>query len=64
MTKQELFTQVRQLGLAVTALDGEYRVTYGAWQVRDAARREALAYYTDDRQDALDTARRMPCAPN
>jgi hypothetical protein len=52
MTDKELYTVVRQLGMKITKTDGEYRVNfrYG---------KEATAYYTNDRDDALNTANAM-----
>lgn len=37
----------------------EYRVAYAAAAMPQNEKREATAYYTDDAQDAIDTARRM-----
>jgi NACalpha-BTF3-like transcription factor len=46
---------IRALGLTVTRVDGEWRVNYQGGK-------EATAYYTDDPQAALDTARAMVMA--
>ncbi|MBS0641662.1 MAG: hypothetical protein JSS43_17505 [Proteobacteria bacterium] len=52
MTQQQLFDAVRALGLVCRRTDwGDYRVAYPG--------DEASAYYTDDREDALFTARHM-----
>ena len=52
MTDRELRVAIHALGLNLRKIDGEYRVS----RTGDD---EALAYYTDDRADALDTARHM-----
>ena len=52
MTQKELFKSIRALGMVVTCTDGEYRVNYKGGS-------ESSAYYTDDRMDALGTAREM-----
>jgi hypothetical protein len=56
MTDRELFTQVRALKLCIRKRDGEYRIAapHGSDEWR-----EATAYYTCDRDDALQTARFM-----
>jgi len=59
ITQKELFAAVRALGLAITVQDGEYRITLRADVQPDSARREAVACYTDDREDALATARAL-----
>lgn len=46
------FAAIRALGMSVHRTDGE-------WLVNFSYGREATAYYTDDNQDAVDTARRM-----
>jgi hypothetical protein len=50
MTQKELFAAVRALGLSITVLNGEYRINFRGG-------REATAYYTNDREDALATAK-------
>jgi hypothetical protein len=52
MTDKELFAKVRALGLRITKRDGEYRVAFPGG-------REASAYYTNDKDDALGTAHLM-----
>ncbi len=63
---------IREIGMAVKKSGGEMRVTFteGAvmaqhpnWtRAERLARMEAVSYYTDDPQDALDTARAMIAA--
>jgi len=59
MTTQTQFkSAIRALGFIVSVEDGEYRVTlpvrcYGG----DSEAAETEAYYTNDGQDALDTAK-------
>jgi hypothetical protein len=51
LTQAVAFQQIRSLGLSVRKTDaGEFRVSRGD---------EASAYYADDLQDAVDTARAM-----
>lgn len=58
---------LRKLGLSLTRKDGEYRVTYSLDNVRymllnysqKLERMEAVAYYSDDLQDVVSTAKRM-----
>ena len=54
MTLKDLRKAVQALGMTLrwTPAYGEYRVNFAGGQ-------ESTAYYTSDRQDALDTARRM-----
>lgn len=60
-------SKLRKLGLALTRKDGEYRVTFSLNNVRwmmlshtqKLERMEAVAYYSDDLQDIVDTAKRM-----
>jgi len=60
MTKQAAIKAIRALGLNVSYMDDEYRVTYNE---RDAHAQgcttEDVAYYTPYADDALDTARAM-----
>jgi len=58
VTDKELFAAVRALGLAIRKnVDaGEYRI---APKGMSEERTEALAYYTNDRDDALGTAKQM-----
>lgn len=70
MTRKQALAEMNALGHVLASYDsetGEYRVTLrfgplpggrGA-QEHMKARREAVASYTPDRQDALDTARAM-----
>lgn len=53
MTKTETIKVIKQLGLAASCKDGEYRITTGG---------EEAAYYTDDADDAIATAKRMVAA--
>jgi len=55
MTNKQVFDAIRKMGLAVQLNDGEWRVNYK----RDDVRRQGDGYYTDDKQDALDTAKVM-----
>lgn len=52
MTDKKMTTYMRSLGLTMRKRDGEYRVNI-------AGAGEGTAYYTDDRDDALDTGREM-----
>ncbi len=52
----QLFRAVRALGMTIRKRDREYRVTYVGIP---ADRAEAVACYTNDRRDALDTAHAM-----
>lgn len=66
LRQSDLFSRIRGLGLTVTVLDGEYRITYPVshyaalyptkarsyWMERQ----EVDAAYTDDRDDAYGTA--------
>lgn len=54
--QKQTLKAIRQLGMSVSIRDGEYRITYPGLS-RDRA--EAVAYYTSDRHDALNTARAM-----
>ena len=51
-----LFSAVRALGLTVSKRDGEYRMSLPNLS---RERAEAIAYYTDDREDAWGTAEEM-----
>lgn len=54
LTQQQAFDQIKKLGMAVRKTpEGEYRVAFPG---RDT---EASAYYTNDLQDAIDTAKAM-----
>jgi len=61
LTQKQLFAAVRALGLSIRCADGEYRIAHKLGHYRDAllARQESDAYYTNDRDDALATARAM-----
>jgi hypothetical protein len=52
MTKQQMIDAVRALGCSVQVLDGEIRVN-----LRGGS--ESTAYYTNDRDDAVATAKAM-----
>ena len=52
MTDAQLKQALRAIGFSLRKRDGEYRVNFTGGG-------EATAYYTDDRADALDTARAM-----
>jgi hypothetical protein len=60
MTRKETLAAVRAAGMVATydADAGEYRVTFPASEM-DAERREAVACYTSDGDDALGSARAM-----
>jgi hypothetical protein len=64
LTQKELFAAVRALGLVCTfdADAREYRVTFRADAVPSRVKRENAAYYTNDREDALATAKTMLAA--
>lgn len=53
LTIAKLVREANAHGMTVTHRDGEYRVAY------KGKGNEASAYYTNDRQDALDTMRVM-----
>lgn len=61
MTRKQTLAAIRELGLAVTfdADWGEYRVTFRRDEMPDAERREAVAYYSPDSDDALGGAHHM-----
>jgi hypothetical protein len=52
MTDRDAGRYLRSIGCVLRKRDGEYRVN-----VRGAG--EGTAYYTDDREDAVDTGRAM-----
>lgn len=58
MNRKETIAAVAACGLVATydAAAGEYRVTYRADDEPDAKRREDVAYYTDDGEEAVDAA--------
>lgn len=58
MNRKDTLAAVAATGLVATydAATGEYRVTYRTEDEPCAARREVFAYYTDDGEDAVDTA--------
>ncbi len=58
MTIAQTKAAVAATGLIATwdADAGEYRVTFRKEALPCADRREAVAYYTDDAEDAIDTA--------
>ena len=55
MTSKEVEQAIRALGLAVTRVDGKWRINYRGGK-------EATAYYTTDDDDALGMARAMEVA--
>jgi hypothetical protein len=55
MTSKEVEQAIRALGLAVTKVDGKWRINYRGGK-------EATAYYTTDDDDALGMARAMEVA--
>jgi hypothetical protein len=55
MTSEQVKQAIRALGLAVTKLDGEWRINYRGGK-------EATAYYTADNDDAVGTAKAMAIA--
>lgn len=59
ITQAQVRQAVRKLGMVVTITDGEYRVTFSKEQIPSKERREDMASYTDDPQDAIDTAKSM-----
>ena len=64
MKQADLFKAVRALRLTITKDGNEYRKAVPLDQVagRDKDRQEAGAYYTDDRDDALATAKAIRAA--
>lgn len=63
-THKDTLATIRELGMAVTCTDGEYRVTFRREDLPSAERREAVASYTNDREDAVLTAAAMRAAFN
>lgn len=63
MTKQETLSTIKAMGLSARCVDGEYRVTFpldaGLPRTEAIEQAEAMAYYTNDGQDAIDTAAAM-----
>jgi hypothetical protein len=55
MTSEEVEQAIRALGLAVTKVNGKWRINYRGGK-------EATAYYTTDDDDALGMARAMEVA--
>lgn len=58
MNRKETLAAVAATGLVATydAAVGEYRVTFRKDDMPDATRREDVAYYTSDSEDAVDAA--------
>jgi hypothetical protein len=56
MTNLEIFKAIRTMGMAVSLNNGEWRVDY---RKGDSRRSLDSCYYTDDKQDALQTAEVM-----
>lgn len=58
MNRKETLAAVAATGLVATydSSVGEYRVTYRAEDEPNAKRREDVAYYTPDGEDAVDAA--------
>ncbi len=52
MTQKQTMTIIRSYGLTVNIKDGEYRVNYKNGE-------EGTAFYTDDKEDAVNTAKLM-----
>lgn len=61
MNRKQTLAAIRAERMAVTydADCGEYRVTFGRDEMPDAERREAVAYYTPDSDDAYGSALHM-----
>ena len=74
LTQRQTIAAIRALGLTVSIRDREYRITFRSPVIAEycaallgripshvevSAKAEDIAYYTDDRQDALVTARFM-----
>lgn len=61
MTRKDTLEQIKALGMSAlySPEAGEYRVTLRAEDEPSRERREAIAYYTHDANDALGTARAM-----
>ena len=60
-TFQEIRKELRSLGMNITKTGwgSELRVVPECYKMAQHEKREAVAYYTDDLQDALDTGKRM-----
>lgn len=52
---------IRSLGLSASYRHGEYRITVAIGSMQQ---REDLAYYTDDSQDAINTAKEIAAQAN
>jgi hypothetical protein len=61
MTQRETLAAIKAAGMAArySAEFGEWRVTFTADDMPSAERREAVACYTPDSEDAISTARAM-----
>lgn len=63
MTQAQTISAIRGIAPHMVARfipeTGEYRVTFSRQFMPDATKREDCAYYTNDAQDAIDTARVM-----
>ena len=57
MTDLETFHAIRALGLRVQKRDGEWRIDYRKDDPRYVAGDYGTSYYTNDRDDALGTAK-------
>lgn len=64
MTQREVIKAVHDLGMSCRVCEGEFRIAPSLYTItgskseqREA--QEAIAYYTTDAQDALDTAKAM-----
>lgn len=63
-TQADVRAECAKLGLFVTVSLGEYRITFPASEIHSSEQREALAYYTEDADDAIGTARLMRAEQN
>ncbi len=61
MTQNQTLAAIRALGLSARVEDGEFRIAHRGL---DADRTEATACYTDDREDAIGTAKAMIAQEN
>lgn len=60
MTRKQTLAAIREMGLSVTFTEwGEYRVTFKRDEMPDAGKREAVAYYSPDGEDAVGGADHM-----
>lgn len=59
MTDRQTFDAIRALGMACQKNNGEWRIDYKIGDMRRVAGEYGTSYFTDDKQDALETAKVM-----